>query len=446
MCRRWRNLLLTSLRQPLSVAKKWVVFSLLIANISAAFAQVQSQTLPVQPVRAESISLESAIALAVHYNYQINISRSEIPRTQKLIDAAVTEALPKFTAIALPSSELTFPHQTNVAFVGLAMQPITQLYRIGVNVQIQHLDQDQAKQSLRLNMQQTINAVKLSYYSILEREDAIKSIDEQIKYLTELTHVVEDQVVRGAALDVDLLEVRTRLATAEFEAQNVRDALATNGEQLNHLMGRDPRIPIVLVPVASPEKDELDITSAESAALQQRPELKQQQLLVKKILAQRKIILSRYVPDVSVGFTSIESRNLDITLPRNYFAAGLLATWDIYDWNRKGFLAQEETIEARQQRLRLSDLIDTVLIDVRDRFRQLRLARQRLEVAVMQKDAAKERLRVDTKRLQVGSALLSQVFESQAALANADRQYMDSVLSLWSAKSEFDRAIGKDFI
>ena len=95
--------------------------------------------------------------------------------------------------------------------------------------------------------------------------------------------------------------------------------------------------------------------------------------------------------------------------------------------------------------MHLSDLIDQVLVDVRDKCRQLRLAKQRLNVASMRKDTAQERLRVDTRRLKFGATLLSQVLDSEATLANANRQYTDSVLALWSAKSELDRAIGKDF-
>jgi outer membrane protein TolC len=411
---------------------------------------VRAQDHPPLPAHAdvqgsEAINLERAVALAKQYHYRLNITREEVTRTIKLIDAKRTEGLPNLRAIALPGWEAASPYKFNYGFIGLAMQPITQLYKVRLGLDIAHLEKDQAKQTVRLTLQQAVNEVKLTYYLILEREEAIKSIEDQIKYLTELVHVVEGLVVQGAALDVDLLEVRTRLAGAEFEAENQRDLLATDKDQLNHLMGRDPRIPFSVIEVPMPDESELDMSKAEALALKQRPELQQQQILVQKILAHRKLVLEPYIPDVSFGLTSIQSKNFKQTFPPNFVSFGFLANYEIYDWNRKGFLAQADSVQAREERLHLSDLIDQVLVDVRDKCRQLRLAKQRLNVASMRKDTAQERLRVDTRRLKFGATLLSQVLDSEATLANANRQYTDSVLALWSAKSELDRAIGKDF-
>jgi outer membrane protein TolC len=412
----------------------------------AVFAQPDKQSGAVQSSHSETVTLDRAVALACQYNYQLCVSREEIPRTEKLIAAARTEAFPQFRVLALPGQELTDPGKGNLLFFGLASQPLTQLYRVGIGINVERLQRNMARQTVRLRLQQAVNSVKITYYSILEREDAIKSVEEQIKYLTELTHVVEGLVVTGAALDVDLLEVRARSASTQFELEDLRDALATDKDQLNHLMGRDPRIAVSVVAVPSIMQSDEEMSAAESQAIKQRPELQEQQILVRKILQQRKYELSKYIPDISAAFTSIETKNLDITFPRNYLAFGAFVNYDLWDWGKKIDLADADSIQAREERLNLSDLIDRVLIDVRDKCRKMHLARQRLEVATIQREAAKERLRVDTRRLQVGATLLSQVLESQAALAKANLQYSDATLALWSARSELDRAIGRDII
>jgi outer membrane protein TolC len=410
-----------------------------------ALAQADIATpAPSQQMPADTVTLDRAIALAAHYNHQVNISRDEIPKSEKLIAAARTQGMPQLRLLALPGQELASPLRGNYAVLGLAAQPLTQLYRVGLGEHLAKLERSAARETVRLSLQETVNAVRQTYYAIIQRAIAVQSVEEQIKFLLELTHIVEEQVVNGAALDVDLLEVKTRLARAQFEAENLRDLCETSKDELNHLMGRDPRIPFTVTEVAAPDITEVDMAAAEGLALKQRPELKEEQIKIQRIVTEKKIILSKYIPDVSVGVTSLQSHNLDITFPRNYVSAGLVVNYDVWDWKRKIDLADVEKIKAGQEKLRLSDTIDRVLVDVRDKCRLVTLSRQRVKVALMTSDTARERLRINNKRFKVGSALLSDVLEAEATLAGANRQYSDSVLAFWGARSEYQRAIGQD--
>jgi len=418
-----------------------------LANLWPSQVRAQSDALKAridQPPSQSTVTLDRAIALAVHYNYQVNISRDELPKSEKLIAAARTQGLPQVKFLGLPGMEVARPLDGNFFTLGLVAQPLTQLYRVGLSENLAKLERNSARQSVRLSSQEAINAVKQSYYAIIQRTIAVQSVEEQIKFLQELTHIVEEQVVNGAALDVDLLEVKTRLASAQFEAQNLRDLCETSKDELNHLMGRDPRIPLTVAEVAAPDANEVDMSAAEALALKQRPELKEAQIKIQQLLTEKKIILSKYIPDVSVGILSLQSHNLNTTLPQNYVSAGLVINYDVWDWKRKMDLADVEKIKAGQEKLRLSDTIDRVLVDVRDKCRQVTLSRQRVSVAMMTRDAARERLRVNSKRFKVGSALLSDVLEAEAKLAGANRQYSDSVLAFWGARSEYQRAIGQD--
>ena len=48
-----------------------------------------------------------------------------------------------------------------------------------------------------------------------------------------------------------------------------------------------------------------------------------------------------------------------------------------------------------------------------------------------------------TTRFGEGSALLADVLQSQAALAAANDQYQGAVLAFWSARADFERALGE---
>ena len=64
----------------------------------------------------------------------------------------------------------------------------------------------------------------------------------------ELDRVTGDYVAHQVALKSDSLEVKTRLAKAEYEALNLQNQLATQKEQLNNLLGRDVPLAVVTRP------------------------------------------------------------------------------------------------------------------------------------------------------------------------------------------------------
>jgi outer membrane protein TolC len=84
-----------------------------------------------------------------------------------------------------------------------------------------------------------------------------------------------------------------------------------------------------------------------------------------------------------------------------------------------------------------------ILLDVNTRFRKLEEAKTRLRVADLGVQAARERLQVQTARYAERAVLLADVLQSQAAVASATDQYQAAVLSFWTARADFERAVGE---
>ena len=85
-----------------------------------------------------------------------------------------------------------------------------------------------------------------------------------------------------------------------------------------------------------------------------------------------------------------------------------------------------------------------VLIDVSDKFRKLQRTRQALVVAQLAQETAREGLRVNTNKYKLTAALMSDVLQSQATLAEANHQYQQALLGYWTAKAEFEKALGEE--
>src|SRR5262249_40232611 len=138
-------------------------------------------------------------------------------------------------------------------------------------------------------------------------------------------------------------------------------------------------------------------------------------------------------------------------LPQNIALAGVSLSWEIFDWGRKSREAAERDRAAEQARTSAAEARSRVILDVKTRFRKLEEAKSRVRVTELGRPAAPELARAAAgEGLEVATAgygervvLLADVLQAQAALASANDQYQGSVLAFWTARADFDRALGE---
>jgi outer membrane protein TolC len=413
--------------------------------------------------------LEQAIALALHENHSVKDAELEAGKTRNSLAATRTRRLPtmdvfswtaeqfvKPEVISLgnfvpnifpgvgPVFSLGVPRRPTTVFAGLVAEPLSQQYRLFLNVKQAKLSENEAREQVRLVRQSTIDQVKQTYYGILQTQSALDTAQETITSYRELDRVTSDQVVHQASLKSVSLEVKTRLAKAEYEALNLSNEMATKKEQLNDLIGRDVRTEFQLSPAADVSGFPADLESARRRALDQRPEIREARLKVQQADVDRRIKKSEYIPDVTAAFIYLGFRNFDEIVPRNLAAAGVAVRWEVFDWGRKQdeLGEKEKTIEQANEKLR--DVENRVLMEVSDKFRKLQQTRQALVVAQLAEAAAREDLHVTTSKYQQTAALMSDVLQSQSSMAEADHQFQQALLGYWTARSEFEKALGED--
>ena len=417
---------------------------------------------------SEVLTLEQSIALALRENHLVKNAELGIGKAGHELAATRTSRLPSMhlytffsqqlvernASISNPLSSIvpglgpffsiSIPRRPTGIVAGQVLQPLSQQYRIGLGIEQARLAGDVAREELRLRQQSTIDDVKRTYYGILQTQSTLESIQEAIRLYHELDRVTGDYMARQVALKSDSLEVKTRLASAGYEALNLTNQLATQKERLNNMLGRDVRTEFRVSSVPDVSDFGLDLNSARSRALDRRPELRDARLKVKQAEVDRRIKKSEYIPDVSFGFTYITFQNFDNLIPTNSASVGVVMKWEIFDWGRKReqLAAKDETIE--QAKNGLHEAENLVLIDVGDKFRKLQQTRQALVVAQLAQDTAREGLRVNTNKYKFTAALLSEVLQSQASLAESNHRYQQALLGYWTAKAEFEKAMGEE--
>src|SRR6266571_4655017 len=420
------------------------------------------------PTSAEVLSLDHAINLALQNNRSLKNARLNVEKGEEEIRSIRTSRLPSTRFYALLSQDMV-KHETNLTnpvtgifpgigpffslstprrptavFAAQVLQPISQQYRIGLAINAVKLARDEEQQKLRSDEQSLVNNVKQTYYEILQSESALENVRDEVKSYRELDRVTGEFVLQQVVLKSDHLQVQTRLARAEYEALDLTNRLSTQKEQLNKLLGRDVLTDFSVGPVAEATIFEYDISSSRRRALEQRPELSEARLKIKQAKLDKRLKKSEYIPDVSVGFTSLSLRNFDEIVPRNIASVGVVMSWEPFEWGRKKrqLAEKSKTIEQAENSLRETE--DQILIEVGDKFRRLQQTQQALRVARLNQDAEREALRVTQGRFKFEAALLTEVLQSQAKLADANNQYQQALLSSWTAKAELEKALGQD--
>ncbi len=419
----------------------------------------------------EELTLQQAVQLALKNNRQVRMAALEVGKTGDELAASRTYRLPQFRVDVLESQlftrlDFTFsrgvfgvyppvgpipdrdapvrtPRRPNTLILARATQPLSQLYRINLGVKLRDLGRQAAEERARLARQSVVHQVEKAYYGIQQTESALRAAEEAIQLYRELDRVAAESLAQQAVLQSESLEVKARLAKAEYDAFTVRQALASQKESLNVLLGRDPRIEF-RVTAAGPPAPEAppDLEAARVAALAERPELKEARLRVRQAEYDRAVKKSEFLPDVSLMVNYLSPFSIEV-LPKNLAAGGLLLSWDVFDWGRKKreLAARDKTIEQAKQSLAEAEA--QVLAEVGARRRRLEEARTLIRVVEMARVAAEERLRVAKNRHAEQAALLKDVLESQTVLSDVERQYQQAVAGYLAARSEFEKAVGR---
>jgi outer membrane protein TolC len=420
------------------------------------------------PASGESLTLDQAIGLALRDNHAMKIAKLQVGRADEDISAARTFRLPSlhvYTSVSgnLANNELKVPNPANNLFPGLgpfftlndrrkataifaasAIEPLTQQYRIGLNIKLQRVSRELAQAKLRQQQNEIVDQVKQSYYAILQTRSALISVAEALKSYRELDKVTGDYVMQQVALKADHLAVQTRLAKVEYEQLELGNRLATQKEQLNSLLGRDVGTTFEVAGVPEFTFLAADLSVARKTTLEHRPELQTARLAIEQATLDRRIKKSEYIPDVSAGFVYLTPRNYAPVIPKNFANIGVVVSWEFFDWGRKKHQLAEKDNAVEQAKNGLKETEDQVLIEVGDKLRKLQQSGQALRVAKLAEASAIEYLRENTGRYKFQAVMLSDVLQSQASLAEATHEYQSALLAFWTARAEFEKALGED--
>jgi outer membrane protein len=441
----------------------WGLVALLVASTATG------QTMADAP--GERLTLDAAVKMAVANNRQVQTARLEVDKAEASVAAARTRRLPIFETEAtasqllfpvefafpqgafgtfastgpIPATDTTInvPRQPTYYLSSQVSQPVSQLFQIGLNIKSAATARDIQRERVRAEQLTVVNRVKRLYFSILQTQSALGATEEALALYRELDRTLQVRVAQKVALRSDSLDVQFHLAQEELSRTTHRNALASQKEQLNQLLGRDVRTPFEVEEVSAISLLEIDLQAAQTQALETRPDIRQARLTLQQAELDRRITKADRIPEVSVAASYVSNFNISV-LPSNLATLGVRVSWEPFDWGRKKHELAAKTQTVQQAKLNVREAEDRTVLEINSRFRTLAEKRALLNVASMAQATARERLRVKTNQYQLQAALLPDVLQVRSELATTNDRYQRALLDFWIAKADYELAAGEE--
>src|SRR3984893_4917841 len=247
---------------------------------------------------APVLSLSQAVEMALEHNRPVIIAKLDIDKSKWTLAQTKTKRFPAINTYLFASGDITSPtfnfpagsfgfeqpqkFNLSSGITGYASvqaaQPISQLYQIHLAIREQELSVDYSGEQYKGKRQSLSANVKQAYYAVLQTESALEAQQALVKQYEETDRVTQQYLTQESVLKSDSLQVKAKLAQAQYQIIQLRDTLDTQKEQLNELLGRDIEVPFRTEPVPPITPAEMELKAARQMALERRPEVKEAEI------------------------------------------------------------------------------------------------------------------------------------------------------------------------
>ncbi len=415
------------------------------------------------------LTLDQTIATALDANRIGKINALGEARAADELEALKTERLPRFDLklfeggvlspitftfgqgafgsfpatgpIPFANTTIESPRTLSTAVLFTAVQPLTQLARVSTGERLLELGRQLAVERGRAARLTLVGDVRRAFFGLQQVGAGLTAARQALAQIDELERVVGEYVEREVALPADHLSVRTERARVDQSIVTMQNLEITLKERLNLLMGRELSTPFVAAGEFAGPAIDIDLAAAVQGARADRPALREAALNVQRATEDMRLTEQKRIPDIGIGVTVARLFNVDV-IPEKIAAAGILVSWEPFDWGRRRIERADKARVLEQARLAQQETEAAVTLDVNAKYRKLLESSSAVKVADLARQTASERLRVATDRYRVESALLKDVLEAQTVVARTIQEYQQALGAFWTARADLDEAIG----
>lgn len=328
-------------------------------------------------------------------------------------------------------------------------QPLTPLYQIYKGYQAKAAMADKARTHGDTVREDVALQVATAYYATLQTQEYVviaQSAVDQLQAHLEVARAFKEQGFIGRnevlRVEVELANMRQRLIEAENGRILARANLAT---QMGLESGAQVGPEAVAIGDSLPAVS-LSLTEARSEAIRARSELVEMALGIQAAehgsalawweLVPKLALVARYEHVGGQGTFALEDS----------FFAGLMLTWDFWDWGKSYFAAEVADYQVEALRLQQRRIEQLLELQVTQKYQNLRSSEQAFRVAHVAIEQAEEALRIERERFGVSAATSTDVLDAEANLTRARANQVNAYYAYMLARAELNRAMGKPLL
>ncbi len=316
--------------------------------------------------------------------------------------------------------------------------------RITNQIKIAQLAAQAKKQQLAFNKEELIFNVSSVYYSILSQKEVINSLLFSQKTLKEHHKKTRELLDSQKAAKVDLLRTDVRLADIAQQLIRERNVLSIKRSVLANLLGlQEDTGKISLAENLQLVDSPVSLENALAVALDNRQDY---QALKSQVTAWKKrleIAKSERLPEVSLRGSYGNRWDSDSSEDNEVGEIGIYAEMPIFEGGRieaairrqrNNLKAQKESLRELEQDIRLE--IETSSSNVESTFARIDVNKKAIE-------QAKESLRIEREKYELGKGEIVDVLDAQSALLSAQKNYYNALADYNTAVSQLRLATGQ---
>src|SRR5215475_75699 len=353
-----------------------------------------------------SLTLPGAIDMALRNNHVLQLSGLEVTDALHLKKIAQSDYFPHIknestalhitelsgvvipagafgnTAVTgpIPGQTLTIDQGALTAYTsgtGLA-QPITQIFKIRASNRAAATDVETAKIKLTQAQNEIVLKVRQVYYGILIAQLKKKAAEDLVQAAEQRDQETQDEIQRGAALDVAALESRSELLNAKQTVLTEKLEIDDLTLNLDNLLG----LPIGTQPKLDPTTPlpQPDIPSRSDGlriAKQQSPQILAAQQSVLKARAGAAAAKDAYIPDVT-GIARYSYQSGVPFLVHNFGTFGVTLSYDLFDGGKRNEEIHHAQTQLKEAELNLARLNEDLEVEVNSAYDKM----ERIETLV----------------------------------------------------------------
>ena len=312
-----------------------------------------------------------------------------------------------------------------------------------------------SKEDFRRQVIVITSRVQQAYWDLVFRRQDLEVQKQQLVLLQQLLDQIRKQVAVGTLAPLDVLQAETNISRTEERILLVNNALRTAEDRLKRVMNFSligERADVAIVPADPPTYMDptLDQDEQIRQALEQRADLIQAKLTLENqhisLVFEKNQALPTLDLEASLRLNGIDNRfggsfgEIEPT-KRYSWGVGLVFSYPLQNRQAQSRVQQSQ-LTIRQQMVRIKDLEENIIAEVRNSFRDVLTNSQRVQASRISSRLAQKQLEAEEKKLQVGLATVFTTLQFQDVLSqqrsneiNAITEYLKALVRLEESKN-----------